>query len=787
MISSTAAPFFDKASAALGGLTDALGTLTTSETQFFDEERYNESELRKNLNNSAMEKKLDAMKRVLAAVSYGRDCGPLFPEVVKNVATPNLELKKLVYIYLVLYGEQNTDLALLAINTFQKDLADRSQVVRAAALRAMASFKMMEIVQFILLALKKAAADQSSYVRKTAAHCAVKVYSLDQDQYQELLPVVLKLMNDSEVSVIAGAIVAFHYLCIAHPPIHEVDLLGEAPNSDGQEQLALLHPHFRRLCDVILQIDSWSQTYALDILVRYGRVFFTNPNTPQEGEGSEDFKTLLHTLVSLLSCSSSSTVVSAAVALTNLAPAEEIPQTVEPLLRTLQVSSDECAQAVLRAILPLIQADADKWRPYIRDFFVRSVDIPETKELKLETLVLLCDDTNAQMVMKELQVYVRWHSSPTFVVAAVRSIAQIGLKVSSVAEQCLRGLVKMLDSKCSALASEAVVGVRTLLQRQRHESNDDKLTQVCAQLVRYLDDLKAPGARASVVWILGEYQRDIPFLAPDALRKLAKQMPSETPEVKHQILIFGLKVWAFHALNRAEDSSNSSFDPEESRKILPRLEAIFDHICKVASYDSEIDVRDMARNIAAMKNATMAAMNNENVDPDLAAFCAAYGELSKKSPGAEQLLPPPKRNIEEAKHNARYILSSMAHLLSVPFSTYRTLPAWAEECSEDSLRNPVEPPRQEVAPTNMSSADCHGHSNHAQLAARVQEPSNITAMPQVVESLEQLDLFYAEEEPSAATATNANQGGCAVAGEDSESSVDDNDEDWDKIKKCLLK
>merc|ERR550534_1047689 len=180
----------------------------------------------------------------------------------------------MVYIYLILYGEQNSDLALLAINSFQKDLADRSQVVRASALRAMASFKMMEIVQFILNALKKAAVDQSAYVRKTAAHCVIKIYSLDPDQYQELLPVVLKLMNDSEVSVVGGALMAYHYMCIANSP-------EPSENVNPSEALALLHPFFRRLCDVVLQIDSWAQTYAIDILLRYGRMFFSDPNAPE--------------------------------------------------------------------------------------------------------------------------------------------------------------------------------------------------------------------------------------------------------------------------------------------------------------------------------------------------------------------------------------------------------------------------------------------------------------------------------------------------------------------------
>ena len=44
----------------------------------------------------------------------------LFPDVVKNVVTKNMELKKLVYHFLVHYAELEPEAALLSINSFQK-------------------------------------------------------------------------------------------------------------------------------------------------------------------------------------------------------------------------------------------------------------------------------------------------------------------------------------------------------------------------------------------------------------------------------------------------------------------------------------------------------------------------------------------------------------------------------------------------------------------------------------------------------------------------------------------
>lgn len=44
----------------------------------------------------------------------------LFPDVVNCVQTDNIELKKLVYLYLRDYSKTNPDMAIMAINTFVK-------------------------------------------------------------------------------------------------------------------------------------------------------------------------------------------------------------------------------------------------------------------------------------------------------------------------------------------------------------------------------------------------------------------------------------------------------------------------------------------------------------------------------------------------------------------------------------------------------------------------------------------------------------------------------------------
>ena len=74
-----------------------------------------------------------------------------------------VELKKLVYTYLVHYADANPtcrELALLAIASFQRDLGDSNQLIRALALRVLCSIRVREIVMIQVLSVKKASSDR---------------------------------------------------------------------------------------------------------------------------------------------------------------------------------------------------------------------------------------------------------------------------------------------------------------------------------------------------------------------------------------------------------------------------------------------------------------------------------------------------------------------------------------------------------------------------------------------------------------------------------------------------
>ncbi|CAF1339302.1 unnamed protein product, partial [Didymodactylos carnosus] len=201
--------------------------------------------------------KLEAMRRIVGMIAKGKDAADLFPAVVKNVVSKNMEVKKLVYVYLMRYAEEQQDLALLSIATFQRGLKDPNQLIRASALRVLSSIRVPTIVSIMMLAIRDAVNDMSPYVRKTAANAIAKLYALDMDLKEELVIIIGKLLADKTILVNGSAVQAFEHVC--------------------PERIDLIHKNYRRLCNLLVDIDEWGQVVVLNMLTRYARSQFIDP------------------------------------------------------------------------------------------------------------------------------------------------------------------------------------------------------------------------------------------------------------------------------------------------------------------------------------------------------------------------------------------------------------------------------------------------------------------------------------------------------------------------------
>ncbi|CAF1505859.1 unnamed protein product, partial [Rotaria sordida] len=221
-------------------------------------------DLKQMLDSNKDNLKLEAMRRIIGMIAKGKDAADLFPAVVKNVVSKNMEIKKLVYVYLMRYAEEQQDLALLSIATFQRALKDPNQLIRASALRVLSSIRVPTIVTIMMLAIRDAVSDMSPYVRKTAANAIAKLYALDPELKDELVLIIAKLLADKTILVNGSAVQAFEHVC--------------------PERIDLIHQNYRRLCNLLVDIDEWGQVTILNMLTRYARSQFVDPNKIFEDE-----------------------------------------------------------------------------------------------------------------------------------------------------------------------------------------------------------------------------------------------------------------------------------------------------------------------------------------------------------------------------------------------------------------------------------------------------------------------------------------------------------------------
>jgi len=93
----------------------------------------------------------------------GIDMSPLFSEMIMATATRDLVQKKMCYLYLSNYASLQSEMALLVINTLQKDARDEDPMVRGLALRCLCSLHVENVLEYLVDPVLKGLRDVSPY------------------------------------------------------------------------------------------------------------------------------------------------------------------------------------------------------------------------------------------------------------------------------------------------------------------------------------------------------------------------------------------------------------------------------------------------------------------------------------------------------------------------------------------------------------------------------------------------------------------------------------------------
>ena len=332
-----------------------------------------------------------------------------------------------------------------------------------------------------------------------------------------------------------------------------------------------------------------------------------------------DLELLLKSIKPLLQSRNSAVVVAVARCYVNLATQEYINLSIGSLIALLRGPQD-IQHIALYNIVSVCLTSPESFVKYASHFLVHSTDAPQVWELKLELLTLIfahCEAYMKTLILNELEHFSRGSDSD-LVREAVRAIGRCAQSDSRTSARCLRLLLKQITSLDGNLVAESLTVIRHLIQQDPASH-----TQTVVRLAKNLDTATNPRARASIIWLVGEFagidgENNV---APDVLRILAKGFADEAEPAKLQIVLLAAKVYLHHLLrsefgdskaipvrsnqtdysyagnegfaelDRPSDSTSSVAETEADHPVV----ALWNYIMLLARYDTSYDLRDRTR------------------------------------------------------------------------------------------------------------------------------------------------------------------------------------------------
>ncbi|KAI5985981.1 adaptin N terminal region-domain-containing protein, partial [Pisolithus albus] len=714
--------------------------------------------------------RLEAMKRLIALTSKGRNMSNYFPQVVKNVASQDLEIRKLVYIYLLRYAEHEPDLALLSINAFQKDLTDPSPLIRAMALRVLSGIKVPMIAHIVVLAIKKCAADLSPHVRKAAALAIPKAHRLDSSQQPTLITIIQSLLQDHSALSIGSAVVAFESVC--------------------PTRLDLLHQQYRRLCRMLVDVDEWGQVNLLNLLLRYARTMLPKPAITHDAgleteELDKDLQLLQSSAEPLFQSRNPAVVLAVVRVFYYTGSPSSLCKVVNPLLR-IHLNSNETE----RVVLPYISAVAFEYPHLFSSHYARFLictnDPRQVKRDKIKILLKLCTSENHHALLRE---FIDYADDPDDLVVgdAIHAVGQCAKCVPTCARQCISALLAMIKSRNG---TNAIVVLKLLVQNQLHESSLDRglhsqdPLKIITQLAHRIDDIKHPRARACVIWLTGQYCpsgagtviHGIADWAPDVLRKAAKSFVAEKSVVKMQIVTLAAKLFVLCPTDHT-------------------LELLCRYVFSLGKYDLSYEVRDRTRMLTSLLSCVLPSIDGPQPETSIGGGVVLRREQIKKvlfegkaGTADNTALSGTYRNILTCNRPPKptlvghdYPIGTLSLVIGKDMHSDSFLPEWLEAGIDPALRDNKDtstPP----APRSISSLPASRPAGTTGTTPVVLTPTDSTPTHSAREAWRDLDRFYASDNEQSESESTSDEHGHegGKENEDSDSDEDDDDDDGEE-------
>jgi vesicle coat complex subunit len=216
----------------------------------------------------------------------------------------------------------------------------------------------------------------------------------------------------------------------------------------------------------------------------------------------------------------------------------------QPLISLLQGEA-EVTYVALKNINLILQKRPTVLEKELKMFFCNFNDPIYIKVEKLDILVRLADLKNIDLILHELKEYAN-EIDVEFVRRSVRTIGRCAIKLDKAAERCVQALYELLKTKVSYVVQETIIVVKDIFRKY-----PGKFESLLKELCDNLKILEEPEAKASMIWIIGDYVEIIEN-ADVILNEFMKNFKEEAAVVQLQLLTAYVKLY----LTRTEVQDN---------------------------------------------------------------------------------------------------------------------------------------------------------------------------------------------------------------------------------------
>ena len=213
----------------------------------------------------------------------------------------------------------------------------------------------------------------------------------------------------------------------------------------------------------------------------------------------------------------------------------QLSKKLSPPLVTLLAKGPEIQYLALRNAILILQRRPEVLRNDIRVFFCKYNDPIYVKVTKLELIFMLANENNISVVLTELREYAT-EIDVHFVRKAVRAIGKLAIKIEPAARQCIDTLLDLVNAKIPYIVQEATVVIRNIFRKYPNQYE-----AIISTVIKQIDDLDEPEAKAAIIWIIGQYADRIDN-ADELLQDFLATFHEEPVEVRMALLTATVKL-----------------------------------------------------------------------------------------------------------------------------------------------------------------------------------------------------------------------------------------------------